>query len=213
MKRILSVAAAVLVAVALGACSSGKAPAEQAIKTAEEALNASKAEAMKYVPDQVKSVEDALKAAKDTFAKGDYAGATTAATGVAAKAKDLAAAAAAKKAELTKGWEELSAGMPKTIADIQSRIDTLSKSKKLPKGMDKAKLASAKSGLVEISGSWDEAIKAFQAGSLADALAKGKVAKEKAAGVMSTLGMSPPPAAGTASGRAYTTEPPAARGK
>ena len=189
VKRILSITVVLLFAVALGACSSAKAPAEQAIKAAEEALNASKAEAMKYVPDQVKSVEDALKAAKDAFAKGDYAGATTAATAVAAKAKDLAAAAAAKKAELTKGWEELSAGMPKTIADIQSRIDTLSKSRKLPKGLTKATLESAKNGLAEIGTSWDEAIKAFQQGSLADALAKGKSAKEKAAGIMSTLGM------------------------
>jgi len=189
MKRILSVTVALLFAVALGACSGAKAPAEQAIKAAEEALNASKAEAMKYVPDQVKSVEDALKAAKDAFAKGDYAGATTAATGVAAKAKDLVAAAAAKKAELTKGWEEVSAALPKTIADIQSRIAALSKSKTLPKGLDKAKLESAKSGLVDIGKSWDEATKAFKEGSLADALAKAKGAQGKAAGIMSSLGM------------------------
>src|SRR5512134_1141928 len=142
VKRILSVAVAVVFAVALGACSSAKAPAEQAIKAAEEALNASRAEAMKYIPDQVKSVEDALKAAKDSFAKGDYAGATSAATAVAAKAKDLSSAAGAKKAELTKGWEELNAGMPKAIADIESRIATLSRSRKLPKGLDKAKLES-----------------------------------------------------------------------
>ena len=57
MKRILSVVAALLVAVALAACSNQKAPAEQALKAAEEALNTAKAEAMKYVPDQAKSVE------------------------------------------------------------------------------------------------------------------------------------------------------------
>jgi len=212
MKRILSVVVALLFAIALGACSGAKAPAEQALKAAEEALNSAKPEAMKYVPDQVKSVEDALKAAKDTFAKGDYAGAATAATAVAAKAKDLASAAAAKKAELMKGWEEQSAGLPKMIADIQSRVDDLSKSKKLPKNLDKAKLESAKSGLAEVSKSWDEASKAFKEGSLADALAKAKGAKEKAAGIMSSLGMSAPPAAGTLSGRAYTGETPAGGG-
>jgi len=189
MKRILSVTVAVLVAVALGACSSAKAPAEQAIKAAEEALNASKGEAMKYIPDQVKGVEDALKAAKDTFAKGDYAGATTAATGVAAKAKDLVSAAAAKKAELTKGWEEQSAALPMMIADIKNRIATLSKSRKLPKDVDKAAFESAKSGLDEVGKAWDDASKAFKEGSLADALAKAKGAKDKAAEIMSSLGM------------------------
>ena len=172
-------------------------------------MNAGKAEAMKYVPDLVKNAEDALKAAKDTFAKGDYAGATSAATAVAAKAKDLVSASAAKKAELTKDWEELNAGMPETIAAIQSRVDALSKSKKLPKNLDKAKLESAKSDLAEVGKSWDEASKAYKEGSLADALAKGKGAKEKAAQIMSSLGMSAPPAAGAVTGRAYTSETPA----
>ena len=193
MKRILLLTAAVLVAVALGACSSAKAPAEQAIKAAEEALNASKAEAMKYIPDQVKSVEDALKAAKDSLAKGDYAGATTAATAVAAKAKDLVSAAAAKKVELTKGWEEQSAELPKMIADIKSRVAALSKSKKLPKGMDKATFESAQSGLEEVSNAWNEASQTFKQGNLADAFAKAKGAKEKATEIMSILGMKVPP--------------------
>ncbi len=192
MKRILSVVVAVLVALSLGACSTAKAPAEQAIKAGEEALNAGKAEAMKYIPDQVKSVEDALKSAKDSFAKGDYEAATTAATSVAAKAKDLVSAAAAKKAELTKGWEELSAGLPKMIADIKSRINVLSKGKKLPKTLDKAKFERSKNGLAEVNKAWDEAGKEFKEGSLADALAKAKAAKEKATEIMSTLGMKAP---------------------
>jgi len=155
-------------------------------------------------------VEDALKAAKDTFAKGDYAGATSAATAVAAKAKDLVSVSAAKKAELTKDWEELNAGMPNTIAAIQSRVDALSRSKNLPKNLDKAKLESAKSGLAEVSKSWDEASKAYKEGILVDALAKGKGAKEKAARIMSSLGMSAPPAAGTLRGLDYSGETPAA---
>ena len=204
MKRILSVVAALLFAVALAACSDPKAPAEKALKAAEEALNSVKTETMKYVPDQVKSVEDALKAAKDTFAKGDYAGATSAANAVAAKAKDLVSVSAARKAELTKDWEELNAGMPMTIAAIQSRVDELSRSRKLPKNLDKAKLESARSGLAEVSKSWDEASNAYKEGSLADALAKGKGAKEKAAQIMSSLGMAPPPAAGTLSGMDFS---------
>lgn len=189
MRRAIPVAVAVLIAFAFGACAGAKAPAEQAIKTAEDALNASKAEAMKYIPDQVKGVEDALQAAKDSFAKGDYAAAASAATTVAAKAKDLASAAAAKKDELMKSWEEMSAGLPKTIDDIKSRVAALSKGRTLPKGVDKAKLQSAKSGLEEIGKAWDEANAAFKQGSVADALAKAKGIKEKAAEIMSGLGM------------------------
>ena len=187
--RVLSIPVVVLFAFMLGACSSAKGPAEQAIKAAQAAWDASKAEAMKYVPEQVQGVEEALKAAKDKFAGGDYKGAASAAASVTAKAKELASAAAARKAELAKEWEELSAGLPKTIADIKSRIAALSRTRKLPKGLDKTKLESAKSGLDEIAKSWDEAQQAFQQGSLADAMAKAKGVKEKATEIMSTLGM------------------------
>ncbi len=106
-----------------------------------------------------------------------------------AKAKELASAAAAKKAELEKEWEEFRAELPKKVADIKSCIATLCKSRKLPKGLDKAKLESAKSGMDELGKSWDEANQAFQRGSVADAVAKAKAAKEKAAEIMATLGM------------------------
>ncbi len=189
MKRILSAAVAGFFAVALGACSSAKAPAEQAIKAAEEALKAAKAEAMKYIPEQVRNAEEALKAAKEKFEKRDYPAAVSAANAVLAKAKDLVSSSASRKAELTKNWEELSAGLPKTIAEIKSRITVLSRSRKLPKGLDKAKLESAKIGLDEVGREWEEADKAFKEGSLAEAVAKAKDAREKADGIMSSLGM------------------------
>ena len=195
MRRKLSIIIAVLFVFSLAACSSGKAPAEQAIKAAEEALNAAKGEASKYVPDQVKAVEDALNAAKDSFAKKDYAAATTAATSVAAKAKDLVAAAAAKKDELTKGWEDLGGGLPKMLDAIKSRVDTLAKSRKLPANLDKAKFEGAQSGLAEVIKVWDEANNAYREGNLADAFAKATRVKEKAAEIMSTLGMEFPQAA------------------
>jgi len=195
MRKYLSIIVAVLFAFSLAACSSGKVPAEQAIKAAEEAFNAAKGEAVKYVPDQVKAVEDALNAAKDSFAKKDYAAATSAATSVAAKAKELASAAAAKKDELTKSWGDLSGGMPQMLDAIKSRVDILSKSKKLPANLDKEKFEGAQSGLAEVNKVWDEANSAFKEGNIADAVAKATTVKEKAAGIMATLGMQLPQAA------------------
>ena len=195
MRRKLAIIIAVLFVFSLAACSSGKAPAEQAIKAAEEALNAAKGEAVKYVPDQVKAVEDALNAAKDSFAKKDYAAATSAATSVAAKAKELVAAAAAKKDELTKSWGDLSGGLPQMLDAVKSRVDILSKSKKLPANLDKEKFEGAQSGLAEVNKVWDEANSAFKEGNLAAAVTKATAVKEKASEIMATLGMQLPQAA------------------
>ncbi len=196
MKKVLALFAVLLVGLILGVgCSQDKEPAEAAIKAAEAALSAAKAEAMKYVPDQVKGVEDALKTAKEAFEKKEYTQALNAAKDLPAKAKELADAAAAKKAELTKSWEEMAAGLPKMVEAIKSRVDILSKSKKLPKGMDKPKLEGAKAGLGEITQGWTDAENAFKGGNIADALAKGNAVKAKAAEIMTTLGMQPPAAA------------------
>jgi hypothetical protein len=147
------------------------------------------------VPDQVKSVEDMLATAKANFEKKDFKAALTGAQDATAKAKDLGAAVTAKKAELAKAWEEISGGVPQMAAAIKSRVDILSQSKKLPAGLDKAKLDGAKSGLAALNQSWTEASEAFKSGNVTDAVAKGRAAKDKAVEVMTALNMTVPQAA------------------
>jgi hypothetical protein len=185
-----------LASLALVACESAdKAPAAAAITAAQTAIDAVKGEAAKYVPDQVKSVEDMLGTAKANFEKKDFKAALTGAQDAAAKAKDLGAAVAAKKAELAKAWEEASSGVPQMAAAIKSRVDILSQSKKLPAGLDKAKLDGAKADLAALNRSWTEASEAFKAGNVTDAVAKGRAAKHKAVEVMTALNMTVPQAA------------------
>ena len=193
MKKGFALIAVLLVGCILGVgCSRDKEPAEAAIKAAEAAVAAAKAEAVKYVPDQVKGVEDALKTAKDAFEKKEYTQALNAAKDLPAKAKELAAAAEAKKAEMTKAWGEMAEGLPKMVAAIKSRVDILSMSKKLPANLDKAKLEGAKAGLAEITQAWTDADSAFKGGNISDALAKANAVKAKAAEIMTTLGMQAP---------------------
>jgi len=187
---------AAIAGLVLVACESAdKAPAAAAITTAQTAIDAVKGEAAKYVPDQVKSVEDALATAKANFEKKDFKAALTGAQDAAAKAKDLGAAAATKKAELTKAWEEVSSGVPQLAAAIKSRVDILSQSKKLPAGLDKAKLDGAKTDLAALNQSWTEASEAFKSGNVTDAVAKARAAKDKAVEIMTALNMTVPQAA------------------
>ena len=185
----------VVIGMLMFGCVSHKEPAAAAIKAAEDALNAVKAEAVKYVPDQVQAVEGLIKGAKGSFEKGEYEAALNAAKGIPDKVKELAAAAAGKKAELTKNWEQMSAGLPKMLEAIKGRLDILAKSKKLPKGLDKATLEGAKGGYEAAAKAWADAQGAFASGELGGALAKAKEVKDKAAEVMKSLGMEVPEAA------------------
>jgi hypothetical protein len=181
----------------ISACGSAdKAPAAAAIKAGEEALAAAKSgDAAKYVPDQLKSVDAALASAKAAFDKGEYTAALNQAKDIATKAKEAVAAAAAKKEELAKAWTELSGGVPQMVTAIKSRVDILAQSKKLPAGLDKAKVDDAKAGLTAIDQTWTEASDAYKAGNLTDAIGKATTVKNKAAEIMTALNMQVPAAA------------------
>lgn len=175
-------------------CANQKAPAEAALKVAEQALDATKAEAIKYVPNEVKDAQTAMDAAKASLAKGDYEAALASAQALPARITALQAAAAAKKAELTQSWTALSAGLPQVVQAIQSRIEVLSKAKSLPAGLDPGKFDAAKAGLAAITETWGAATVAAGSGEIAEAVAKAKVVKGKAVEVLTALGMAVPPA-------------------
>ena len=198
MKNALRITAVALCCVALVACSQ-KDPAEAALKAAEASMNEIRAEGSKYAPEQTKGVLTSFASAQDSFNKGDYKVAMEIAQGIPAKAKDVAAAVAAKKDELTKTWNALSASVPGMVEQIQAKVDALSAMKKLPKDMDAARLEAAKASFGDITKSWGEASDAFKSGNLIDAIAKGNVVKTKTSDEMATLGLAAgapaPPAA------------------
>lgn len=178
----------------LTACGSAdKGPAETALKAAEEAINTAKAEASKYLPEQTKALESALASTKEKLSKEDYKAVLSEAPALTAKAQELASAAATKKAELAKAWQDMSAGMPRVVDAIKSRVDILSQSKKLPAGMSTETLAQAKTGLSQITQQWTEATQVSK-DNLMDAVAKGTSVKVKAAEVLTLLKMPVPEA-------------------
>jgi hypothetical protein len=97
--------------------------------------------------------------------------------------KALAAAAAAKKDELTVKWTEMSASMPGLVAAVQTKVNALTKSHKLPKG--------AADSLASVKQTWTDASAAFSTGQLSDAMAKASAAKAKLTELQTTLGMKP----------------------
>jgi len=175
----------------VGCTDVAKIPSEAAIKGAETALATVKAEAAKYVPDQLKAVEDGLAKAKDAYAKGDFKGALEAAKDLPGKASALATAVKAKKDELTKAFTDSTAQLPQLLESIKSRVGALSAAKKLPKGIDATKLKAAKDGLASVTSGLAEATAKLQAGSLAEAVAAAKPLKDKAIEIAASLGMTP----------------------
>ena len=198
MKKYSVFLLAALAAVLLSGSNTQKGPAEQAVASAQAALEAVRDDAQKYAPENLGGAEAKLADMKGSFAKGDYAGVLAAAPGVTAAIASLKDAAAAKKTEaeaaLAKAkddWGPASAAVPKMMDDIAKHVETLSKTKKLPKGVTKEAVAAAKTGLDSLKSTWSDASNAASSGDYTTAMAKAQSVKDKAADMMKSLGMKP----------------------
>ena len=184
MKSKLVVSAILTGLLFLSACDSAKkATADEAIKAAQSAYGAIADQANQYVPDQAKDVQASIQAAKDAFDKGDYGASLDAAKTLPEKIKALGAAAAAKKDELTAKWNDMSSSMPGLVSAVQTKVDALTKSHKLPAG--------AADNMAAAKQVWGDASSAFQSGKLQDAMAKASEAKDKLTQLQTMLGMKP----------------------
>jgi hypothetical protein len=174
-------------------CGKMKNEATQAITTLETSVSGLKEDGMKYAPVAYQGVESTLATLKDSLAKEDYKS-VLAGTPELTKAVDsLKTAIASGKEQFeaaTAQWGSLSADVPKMVEAIQSRVDILSSSKKLPKNITQEAFDGAKSGLDSMKSMWNEATAAASDGKPGEAVEKANAVKAKGAEVLAALGMS-----------------------
>ena len=183
--RILKTCGVMALVAVLSACETQKAPAEAALKAAEDAYGAVAAEAGKYVPDQAKDVQAALSAVKEAVTKGEYANALKDAPALSTRITGLATAVAARKTELAGAWTAVSTSLTPMVAALTSEVEKLGKSRRLPAGVTKAAVDAAKTGVASVTELWTRAMGAAARGDLiaANGLAadvKAKVAAKEA---------------------------------
>ena len=155
----------VMAAVLLAGCANQMEPAKKAITDIEAAVGAAGPDAAQYIPDQLQAVTSQIADLKMKFDQKDYKAVIATAPALLAQAQGLAAAAgtakqaaeAAALEALNAEWGTLATDLPAQLAAITSRAAILSKSKKLPAGLDAATFDAAKSGAAEAATLWEQA--------------------------------------------------------
>jgi len=188
----------IFVAVALlaVACANQKEPAEKALAQLDSVVASVRDDAARYAADELQGVEASLSGLKEKFGKGDYKAVLAEAPKLTAAVDSLKSTVAQKKSEAeaamaaaTTEWNALSADVPRMVDAIQSRVDILSKSSKLPKNVSKEAFDAAKSGLESMKATWSEASAAFAAGDATTAVAKAHSVRQQGNDVLQQLGM------------------------
>lgn len=189
-RRLLAVAAVAL----LAACTSQKEPAEQAVASIEASLNEVRADAQQHAADQLQAADASVNRLKEQLAKQDYSAVMQTAPSVRAELAALRttvtegkANAEAVAAAAQQEWNELSAAVPPMVEKLQARVDQLTKSRKYPKGMDKAGFEAAKTGFEGLKTEWTEASSEFTSGEAASAVRKARNAKARAEELITQL--------------------------
>ena len=188
-KMILAMAAASLL---VAGCGKMKNEATETVSSIESSVAAMKDDGTRYAPIAYQGVESTLATLKDSLAKEDYKTVMAGAPKLKEAVESLKTAIASGKEQYdaaTTEWVALSADVPQMVAAIQSRVDTLSSSKRLPKNVSKEAFDSAKSGLETMKATWAEASAAFTDGKPAEAAEKARAVKAKGAEVLAALGM------------------------
>ena len=183
-------------ALALAACANHKEPAEKAIAQVESALAEIRADAEKYAPEDLKGLDESIATLKRGFGNKRYSEVLTAQPSVASAVtalKETIAKAKADSEEILAAaqaeWTELNASVPPLVDAIQGRVDTLTKSRKLPKDVDKATFETIKTDFETVKTDWASANREFTAGAAADAVRMGRAARAKAEEIQAKLGM------------------------
>jgi hypothetical protein len=178
-----------LMLLAMGCGNGQKEATDAAISAAQTAINSVQDEAAKYVPDQLAAANRALQSARDALAKGDYRAALAAAKDAASKAEELAAAAARKKTDWAQAWTRLNESMSKSMDAVTAKLDAYTKGARMPSGMDKEKLAEAKTQYDQLKQGWADASAAATQGNLGEAMKKAFALKDILAQLMTLLGI------------------------
>jgi hypothetical protein len=189
-----------LAAALLAGCANQMEPAKKAIADIEAAVAAAGPDAAQYIPAELQAVTSQIADLKAKFDQKDYKGVLAAAPAILTQAQGLAGAAtsarqaaeaarAAALEALNAEWATLSGTLPAQVAAIESRVNILSKSKKLPANLDQATFSSVQAGLTEAKTLWEQATAAQASGNVEAAVTAGRQVKEKADAALAALGM------------------------
>jgi hypothetical protein len=179
------------------ACANQMQPAQAALDSARNAVNAAiAADASKYMPEHYQRLQAQLSATQAAFDRKEYAAVLNSAPSLTADANDIAQQSAAKKSAamstLAAQWNDISTAVPKMIDSVKARLSELTRSRHAPRGID---VATAQTDLSDASSLWNKAEASHSAGDVETAVNAAKDVKAKAEAAADALKLKLPSAA------------------
>ncbi len=168
MRTLSRVLPILLLSVLATAC--GKAPAEQALKTVDAALEAARPDVEKYVPVEWHALSGAAVAARAQFEQGNYKDALASARELVPKIQAAGSVAQNKKKELATAFEAMKGSLPGMLDVLSKQLTAYAAMRRLPAGIEKDAVATAQAELPGVTQDWASALVAFDGGDVIKAV-------------------------------------------
>ncbi|MCP5327487.1 MAG: hypothetical protein H7A17_03470 [Sinobacteraceae bacterium] len=188
--------ALVAVSLAIGGCANREAPAVRAVADAKAALATFRDQAEQFAASELQQVDAVLGDLEAHLQNGDYGAMVDAAPDLSMQIEALYATTVERRAAHAQAniaarvaWTTLAEDVPKMIQALQSRIDVLAKSRRLPADLDRTQFDAVRVRFEQMKSLWLEATAAVAAGEVVEAVGHGEMAATKGAEAMSMLGM------------------------
>ena len=175
-------------------CMSQKDPAANAVTQAEAAVADLRVDGAKFAPDELKNTETTLAKMKADLAKQDYKDVIASVPQFNKEVATLKETLVGQQTQMvaaTREWESLNAEVPKAVEEIQTRVNSLASSPKLPKEVDQHEFEAAKASLETMKTDWAAATAAFSSGNATEAADKARSVQGKVDEVKDQLAMNP----------------------
>ncbi len=170
-----------------------KEPATSAVAQAEAALETVRADASQFAAEELKAADATLANMKANLQKEDYRAVINDVGPFNQQVKTVQDTVVSQQSAVVAAqheWDTLNQEVPKTVEELQVRVDALAGSK-LPKEISKETFEAAKSELETLKTTWAEATAAAAAGKTLEATDKGRTVQAKGQELKDQLGLNP----------------------
>jgi hypothetical protein len=192
-KRIANLLLLGYAALQLAACADKMEGARHALDQVSDAVTTTSTDATKYVPEQMAALQREMANLEASYDEKDYAKVMTGAPAILADAKTVAANAQEKKEDIARAvaaqWSGLSTSLPQWITLVKTRINSLSKIKRVPKDIN---LGVARSAMADADDGWERAQAEKESGEVDEAVATAKDVKAKTESAAAALNLQLP---------------------
>lgn len=185
-------AARIVVAVALlGACAASRQQADEALKSAEGAMTAQHADAIRFAPEDFRTVMASYDSARVAYEAEDWGTVVAVAERTAGRARQLAPAIARGKEQAAARWPVVRDSVSAMLTALSERLADVQRTHDYPAGMTAVDLRAAQARMDTLAAGLQKAQGAFELGDVAGALHATERVRAQAGTVMASIGLRP----------------------